>query len=252
MSDIHYISARGLGAEIVICKDSPRSYPIHNHVSVITAGLVLEGSIKLTVAQTEQICRAGHGFVIPPYIPHAIEAPHPYSLLSVCLNKERIPLAGSIESKLSTLIPGTLCFNQPADSQAVPLARAFELLKDFSAKETYMDPLIAQLIHQLESHPEAAYGIEDMARTACMSKYYFIRKFKGAAGLTPHQFLIQNRVRRAKRLINQNTSITEAALTAGFFDQSHFIKHFEKLVGMTPSDYKMSFRELASLISGSV
>ena len=71
-------------------------------------------------------------------------------------------------------------------------------------------------------------------------KYHFIRSFKAEVGLTPHQFQIQNRIRKAQRLIHETNTITEVALTTGFCDQSHFIKQFEKYVGLPPLTYKSS------------
>ena len=84
-------------------------------------------------------------------------------------------------------------------------------------------------------------NIEEMARMTSTSKYHFIRCFKKEIGLTPHQFQMQNRVRKAQKLLSQTDSMTKVAMDTGFCDQSHFIKQFEKIVGLTPSDYKRAF-----------
>ena len=68
-----------------------------------------------------------------------------------------------------------------------------------------------------------------------------IRSLKAEVGLTPHQFQIQNRIRKAQRLIREANTITKVALTTGFCDQSHFIKQFKKYVGLPPLAYKASF-----------
>ena len=116
---------------------------------------------------------------------------------------------------------------------------AFEMVSLASWSEAE-DPLLEAVKEQLELFPETKFSIDDMARAVWVSKYYFIRRFKQAVGLTPHQFQLQNRIRKAQRLISQNVTLTEAALTTGFCDQSHFIKQFEKLVGLTPSAYQRS------------
>lgn len=64
-----------------------------------------------------------------------------------------------------------------------------------------------------------------MADATFMSKYNLIRIFKHEVGLTPHQFLLQNRIRKAQRLLETSATITEVALATGFCDQSHFIRH---------------------------
>ena len=86
-----------------------------------------------------------------------------------------------------------------------------------------------------------------MAKNAFISKYHFIRTFKAEAGLTPHQFQLQNRIRKAKRLMLESKTMTEVALTTGFCDQSHFIRLFERYVGLTPSAYLTSCASLRKL-----
>ena len=65
-----------------------------------------------------------------------------------------------------------------------------------------------------------------------------IRKFKKAFGLTPHQFQIQCKVRKAQKLLETTKSIPEVAYEAGFCDQSHLDRCFQKIVGMTPRQYQ--------------
>lgn len=100
--------------------------------------------------------------------------------------------------------------------------------------------MVSGLKQRIERYPESKFSVEEMARAAFTSKYHFIRSFKKEVGLTPHQFQIQNRIRKAQRLLNRTETITEVALNTGFCDQSHFIKQFEKMVGLTPTAYKMS------------
>ena len=88
------------------------------------------------------------------------------------------------------------------------------------------------------------FSIEEMAQNAFISKYHFIRSFKAEVGLTPHQFQLQNRIRKAQRLMHNAETITEVALSTGFCDQSHFIKQFEKQVGLPPLTYKLSFQTI--------
>lgn len=92
------------------------------------------------------------------------------------------------------------------------------------------DPFINTVRNQIERNPETKLSIEEMARSLYTSKYHFIRNFKQTVGLTPHQFQIQDRVRKAQHMLINSDNTLEAALTAGFCDQSHFIKHFKKVV----------------------
>lgn len=92
----------------------------------------------------------------------------------------------------------------------------------------------------MELYPEPKVSIEEMDQNAFVSKYHFIRSFKAEVGLTPHQFQLQNRIRKAQQLMHTAKSITEVALITGFCDQSHLIKQFEKQVGLPPLTYKLS------------
>ncbi len=91
-----------------------------------------------------------------------------------------------------------------------------------------------------------SFLIEDMAQRMGISPYHMIRQFKAAFGLTPHQFLIQCRVRRAQQLLGEGKSVIEAAYATGFCDQSHFDRCFRRIVRLTPSEYKQSVRRFFS------
>lgn len=100
---------------------------------------------------------------------------------------------------------------------------------------------------ELATAPELPCSLEDMAALACMSKYHLVRAFRREAGLTPHQFQLQNRVRKGQRLLNGPATVAEAAAAAGFCDQSHFDRQFKRLVGLTPADYKRACRTVPGL-----
>ena len=65
-----------------------------------------------------------------------------------------------------------------------------------------------------------------------------------ATGLPPHQYVIARRVERARQLLQAGTnlSLAEVALRAGFSDQSHFCRHFKRLVGVTPGRFRTPAR----------
>ena len=78
-----------------------------------------------------------------------------------------------------------------------------------------------------------------LAETAGMSSHYFSELFKQSTGLSPHQYVLREKVERAKEhLRNPNTSIIEASAITGFVDQSYFTKVFRRLVGVTPSEFR--------------
>lgn len=83
---------------------------------------------------------------------------------------------------------------------------------------------------------ETNFTLETLALNVNLSKYHFLRLFKKEFGLTPHAFIVNERLNRANSLIkNKNISISEASLQVGFNDQSHFSRNFKKYFGYTPS-----------------
>jgi AraC family transcriptional regulator len=92
----------------------------------------------------------------------------------------------------------------------------------------------------VEEHLDASPTLEQMAAIARLSPCYFVRQFKRATGLPPHQYVILRRVERAKQLLQTggDFSLTEVAASAGFSDQSQFSQHFKRLVGVTPGQFR--------------
>ncbi|MBI9087150.1 MAG: AraC family transcriptional regulator [Desulfobacterales bacterium] len=80
--------------------------------------------------------------------------------------------------------------------------------------------------------------VEKLASVACLSPFHFIRVFGLETGLPPHTYLIQARVRRAQRLLARGRTIPDAALSTGFSDQSHLSRHFKRITGVTPGQYR--------------
>lgn len=77
--------------------------------------------------------------------------------------------------------------------------------------------------------------LDKLANNCQLSKFHFLRVFKKEIGLTPHSFIINERLNRANNLIKKGIPISEASLLVGFNDQSHFTRNFKKYFGYTPS-----------------
>jgi AraC-like DNA-binding protein len=97
---------------------------------------------------------------------------------------------------------------------------------------------LVELKDSILDQPENLYLIEEMARDTNISPFHLIRKFKKMYGLTPHQFQIQCKVRKAQKLLEEEKSVCEVTYDAGFCDQSHLDRCFQKIVGLTPKEYK--------------
>ncbi len=100
------------------------------------------------------------------------------------------------------------------------------------------DGELLELKDSILDQPENLYLIEEMSRDTNISPFHLIRKFKKMYGLTPHQFQIQCKVRKAQKLLEEEKSICEVTYDAGFCDQSHMDRCFQKIVGLTPKEYR--------------
>jgi transcriptional regulator GlxA family with amidase domain len=80
-------------------------------------------------------------------------------------------------------------------------------------------------------------SIDELAACAGLSPFYFVRCFRKETGLPPHAYLTQLRLDHARCLLGHGKSPVEAALAAGFYDQSHLNKHFKRTYGLTPGQY---------------
>jgi AraC-like DNA-binding protein len=77
-----------------------------------------------------------------------------------------------------------------------------------------------------------------MARTALMSPAHFSREFRAAYGETPYAYLMTRRIERAKALLRQGMSVTDACVTVGCTSLGSFSSRFTEIVGVTPSQYR--------------
>ncbi|WP_415896168.1 AraC family ligand binding domain-containing protein [Neptuniibacter sp. PT34_22] len=101
---------------------------------------------------------------------------------------------------------------------------------------------VALVKNYLDDHPQADVSLEDLAKLAGISAFHLVRQFQKFYGLPPHAYQIQSRVRLSKRFIAQGDSLLDAALKAGFHDQSHLNRHFKRTIGVTPGQYARQIR----------
>jgi AraC family transcriptional regulator len=102
---------------------------------------------------------------------------------------------------------------------------------------------LKRVVDYINDHLEQDLGLEELAAIAQLSAYHFCRSFKRSTSLTPHQYVVQQRVERAKVLLKDGKmGIAEVAIACGFTHQSHLNHHFKHLTGVTPKKFSSSWQ----------
>jgi AraC-like DNA-binding protein len=89
----------------------------------------------------------------------------------------------------------------------------------------------------MDSCPEEDHTLTGLAELAGLSHWHFLRQFKAITGMTPHAYLVQARLRKARTLLRQGLTILDTSIICGFTDQSHFHRHFKNSIGLTPGEF---------------
>lgn len=93
----------------------------------------------------------------------------------------------------------------------------------------------ARVLELIDARLERGVSVDELAREAALSPSYFTRAFKRAVGRPPHQHILNLRLERARRLLEQpGATISDIALRTGFADQAHFTRLFKRQFGVTP------------------
>ncbi|MEM1107646.1 MAG: AraC family transcriptional regulator [Planctomycetota bacterium] len=100
-----------------------------------------------------------------------------------------------------------------------------------------------QVRQYIEAHLGDDITLDQLAGVTELSKHHFARLFKQSMGQTPHRYLMERRVERAKQLLRSPAedfrTIASIALACGFTDQSHLGRHFKRIVGVTPAEFRL-------------
>jgi AraC-like DNA-binding protein len=124
-------------------------------------------------------------------------------------------LALLLRSMLENVLSGTTIQDSQAPEE-LAILRAREYLIEESARNV---------------------SLQDLVRVTGLDQFRLLRAFKRQVGLTPHVFLVQVRVMKARRLLRKRVPASVTAAAAGFSDQSHMIRCFRQSIGITPSRF---------------
>ena len=237
---IYFLHGNEPEIEFILVRQQNITYPEHNHVSVYTIVCVLQGSVILRKNGQDYHYPPHTQIIIPPYLPHQLCLKNDATTFSICIKTSY--LNTDSVNKLAEILQQNfdLLRQQYSVTLPCPILLVEKLQEKYQQRLSVkiIDSPITEIRQQIEKIPEnTLFNWENIP----INQYRFIRLFKKDAGLSPQKFLIQNRVRKAQRLLfNSQLLLTQIAQETGFYDQSHFIRHFKGIVGLTPKEYKQS------------
>jgi AraC family transcriptional regulator len=151
-------------------------------------------------------------------------------------------LGQRLAARLSSPIPGSRLFAETLVTQI-----AIRLLWNYSSlsrqtqppQDKLADPRLRRVIEYLHGSFGEEISLEQLARVAGLSPNYFLHAFKQTTGQTPHRYLTELRVAKARELLaDPHRSIVEISLDVGFSSQSHLTTVFRRFMKTTPAAYR--------------
>lgn len=260
----------GIGALRYHFHCSTRSIPEHNHASHALF-ISLGGSTWLNMPANgyNQLQRLPVGgiAITPAHVMHSavVEQPSEFMILYLhpgFVHSGDLPTRGELKPTIVESDPLVQAISTALNMEDVDLlyaetlfqALSAHLLKRYSShsescrllspSHTGLSALkLGQVRDYIEAHLQDAIRLEDLAGTVSLSRYHFCRLFKQSVGTSPYQYILQQRVEKARQLLRrQELSLVDVALASGFASQSHFSRHFHQQVGVTPKVYRQKLR----------
>jgi len=105
---------------------------------------------------------------------------------------------------------------------------------------------VERILNFIERHYAEPLTIAALARRAGLSPFHFIRVFRASTGMTPHQYVRERRLARARHLLSTTTMpVTEVCEAIGFTSLGSFSALFHRSTGQSPVAYRASERRPA-------
>lgn len=246
------------GVGTVTAVGVPPEFSRHAHAGWVM-GLAERGGRRMALPGRVVDVPEGGLFVIPPDTPHACSplGPPPHAHRAVCLPGDTLRdlMHAGDRSACGDAAALFRRFFGLVDADAPPWARRRALAAALGAL-----PGLAAAARRPERGPApdgvragveraASYlagqawrnpSLDETARHAGVSPFHLHRLFAARFGLPPHAFVMRHRLRLGLAALEAGHSVAQAAVLAGFADQSHFTRQFRRAVGVTPGRFVRS------------
>jgi AraC family transcriptional regulator len=213
--------------------------------------------------------RSGHLWIVPRSMPHtcSFRGPHGGVLLSIgnsrlerhigpLMRGGRIELAprfnledGQLEHLLRGLVAvaedgsfaDALVGELLVNAACVRLAKRYAVsqLKTVPRRGGLPSARLKRVLEYIEANLDKNMTLAELASVVNMSLYYFAVLFRQSAGLSPHRYVLNRRVERAKELLrNPKLSVLDVSINVGFEHQNNFARAFRRVSGVSPTQFR--------------
>lgn len=129
------------------------------------------------------------------------------------------------------------CIEQALTDVAIHSVRHHANSAAFSLNRDRESVAIKRAREFIEQHCLDPISLNDLAEEAALDKYWLIKSFRKHLGVTPHAYLVINRIEKSKELMRAGLRLPDVAVECGFSDQSHFSRAFKRSTGVTPGRF---------------
>jgi AraC family transcriptional regulator len=247
----------------IVCTSGPADLPFEERHGAVSISLVLSGTFLYRSERGTSLMSTGALVLGSPG--HAFECSHQHGEGDRCLSfqfdpalfervahdagarvvkfdRDRLPplrgLAGPTARARTALVRAG-AFEEIALDLAAAAVSVAGGAGDVPAPAARDAARIAPVLRELEARSAEPRTLADLAASAGLSRYHFLRTFRSVTGITPHQWLVRARLRdAAHRLVTTRAPVTEIALDVGFDDLSNFVRSFRAEFGTSPRRYR--------------
>ena len=264
----HHVDWTGIYLQYHNCPshETPEHYPTQHVIAIQTKGFV-EAERKLGDRDRQEQIRVGDVCLVPAHTRHWIHAKGTQGLILLSIEPAAISriLPNDLDAKNIELLPhfaqadpfiyhlglslkkalqiNTVDSRFYAESLSVALIA--HLMQFYTAKNPVAndvlseDAQIKQAKDYIHAYLTKKLSLQAISDTIGISKYHFCRIFKQSTGLTPWQYVIQQRIELAKQLLkNSQLSIWQISDRLGYSNSTQFTNFFRQHTGITPSDFR--------------